>query len=186
LIATRIRCLLCLGALLLLPLTSGAQDGFTRKKPSVTMAPPPLTTVVRGTTGSIQLRFRIGSGFHINSSKPKSSYLIPTTLRLDAPTDIVLSDLTYPAGQDASFPFAPDEKINVYSGEFAVGVSIHPLAKVLPGTYAVHGVLKYQACDNAACYPPKKLPVAFDVKVAKATKPRLKAKNPAQSPHIHQ
>jgi hypothetical protein len=38
-------------------------------------------------------------------------------------------------------------------------------AKAATGTYTVHGELKYQACDNNACYPPKKLPFTFNVKV---------------------
>jgi hypothetical protein len=27
------------------------------------------------------------------------------------------------------------------------------------GAHTVNGTLRYQACDNAACYPPKSLPV---------------------------
>jgi hypothetical protein len=48
----------------------------------------------------------------------------------------------------------------------------------------IHGQLKYQACDKAACYPPKTVPVKFEIKVAKgaASAPR---RNPAQSPHAH-
>jgi hypothetical protein len=55
---------------------------------------------------------------------------------------------------------------------------------VTTGKYVVRGTLKYQACDNSACYPPKQLPVSFDVKIAKA--PAAPRKNPAQSPHAHQ
>jgi hypothetical protein len=55
---------------------------------------------------------------------------------------------------------------------------------VQAGKYIVRGTLKYQACDNAACYPPRQLPVSFDVKIAKA--PPAPHKNPAQSPHAHQ
>jgi hypothetical protein len=47
----------------------------------------------------------------------------------------------------------------------------------------LRGNLKYQACDNAACYPPKQLPVEFEVKIAKDVPPPTK--NPAQSPHAH-
>jgi hypothetical protein len=54
---------------------------------------------------------------------------------------------------------------------------------VIAGKYAVHGELKYQACDNAACYPPKKIPVDFQVKVVKGAAPVRR--NPRQSPHIH-
>jgi hypothetical protein len=153
-----------------------------RKVPSVAMTPVPLSTVVRGKSNKIQIQFQIGSGFHINSNQPTLAYLIPTALRLDAPTDIVLG-VTYPAGEQASFPFAPDEKLSVYSGSFAVTVAVRPLAGMLPGQYVLRGNLKYQACDNASCYPPKQLPVAFDVKVVKV--PPAPRHNPAQSPHIH-
>ena len=47
----------------------------------------------------------------------------------------------------------------------------------------IRGELKYQACDNAACYPPKKLPVQFEVKVIKGPPPHRR--NPGQSPHVH-
>ena len=160
-----------------------AQESPGKKVPSVSLAPPGLTTVTRGKAGTVELNFRVGSGFHINSNAPKSEYLIPTTLHLDAPTDIVVGKITYPAGEDTSFPFAPDEKLNVYSGEFALNVVVRPLHTVLPGKYVLRGELKYQACDNAACYPPKKLPVEFEVKVVKAA--ATPKKNPAQSPHAH-
>ena len=169
----------------LLMFTSQAisQDIPGRKIPSVTMSPAPITTVTRGKPSDIGLRFHISPGFHVNSNKPNSEFLIPTALKINAPTDIVIGKITYPPGQEASFPFAPDEKLSVYSTEFSVGVIVRPLAGVVPGKYMLHGELKYQACDNAACYPPKKLPVEFEVKVVKGPPPH--PRNPAQSPHVH-
>jgi hypothetical protein len=102
---------------------------------------------------------------------------------VEATTDIVIGKTTYPGGKDMSFAFAPDEKLNVYTGDFNVDVLVRPLRSVQPGKYVVRGTLKYQACDNKACYPPKNLPISFDVKIAKA-KPAPTA-NPAQSPHAH-
>jgi hypothetical protein len=160
-----------------------AQDDIPgRKTPSVTMSPVPTMSVTRGKSATVELSFRVGSGFHINSNTPKSEFLIPTSLRLNAPTDIVIG-VKYPAGEDRSFPFAPDEKLNVYTGDFTLAVSVRPLASVLPSKYVLRGTLKYQACDNAACYPPKQLPVEFEVKVVKAPPPHRK--NPGQSPHVH-
>src|SRR5579864_7263666 len=144
-----------------------AQDSPGRKAPSVTLSPAPVTTVIRGKATDVELRFHIGSGFHINSNKPAADYLLPTTLKLDVPTDIVVGKITYPPGESVSFAFAPDEKLSVYSGEFDLAVKVRPLATVLPGKYQIRGRLKYQACDNAACYPPKQLPVDFEVKVIK-------------------
>jgi len=51
--------------------------------------------------------------------------------------------------------------MQVITGEFPVVVEVRPLAEVIPAKYMIRGELKYQACDNAACYPPKKLPVQF-------------------------
>jgi hypothetical protein len=160
-----------------------AQEPPGKKTPSVTLSLPPLASVTRGKPNTVELQFHVSSGFHVNSNKPSAEYLIPTVLKLDAPTDIVLGRITYPEGEQMSFAFAPDEKLSVYSGEFDLAVMVRPLASVLPGNYEFHGQLKYQACDNAACYPPKQLPVRFVVKVVKA--PPAPKKNPAQSPHIH-
>ncbi len=162
---------------------SYGQDGLVPKGPVVSMAPAPVLSVMQGKSVSVPLSFRVSRGYHINSNRPKSEFLIPTVLKIDAATDIAVTKTSYPDGEDMSFAFAPDEKLNVYTGDFTVGVRVRPLRDVQAGKYAVHGTLKYQACDNAQCYPPKQLPVTFDVKITKA--PRKRGKNPAQSPHAH-
>ena len=154
----------------------------TGKAPSVSFAPVALVTAPRAAQTMVALNFRVGSGFHINSNAPKDEFLIPTALKMDLPTDIVLGKIEYPEGKDVAFPFMPDTKLNVYSGDFTINVAVHPLASVVPGKYAMHGVLRYQACDNAQCFPPKTIPVSFDVKVVKS--PPVHHTNP-QSPHIH-
>ena len=159
-------------------LALGQQPGA--RGPSVTYAPPALVSIARGKGGSVTVHFRVSPGFHINSNTPKSEFLIPTTLK----TDIVIGKISYPDGKDMSFPFAPSEKLNVYSGDFPLDVLVRPLHTVLPGKYALHGQLRYQACDNAQCYPPKQLPVSFEVKVIKGTETSGK-RNPGQSPHAH-
>ena len=166
----------------LLVATGGAAQTLG-KAPTLSIAPVPLTTAQRAKATMVNLNFRVPSGYHINSNTPKSEFLIPTALKMDLPTDIILGKIGYPAGEDASFPFSPDEKLSVYSGDFTIAVAVHPLHSVVPGKYVMHGVLRYQACDNAACYPPKTLPVSFEVKVVK--EPPEHHANPAQSPHIH-
>lgn len=167
------------GCVALLACAAWAQPS---KSPSVSMAPVPLVKAERTKQTIVKLEFRVGSGFHINSNAPKSEFLIPTALKMDPPTDIVLGKIEYPDGQDVSFPFSPDEKLSVYSGDFAISVSVHPLKTVMPGKYVMHGALRYQACDNAQCFPPKTLPLSFEVKVVK--EPPAHHANPPQSPHI--
>ena len=160
------------------------QEDFAPKGPVVKITSAPVVTAVQGKPATVPLIFNVLSGYHVNSNHPKSEYLIPTALKVEATTDIVIGKTTYPDGKDMSFSFAPDEKLNVYTGNFEVDVLVRPLHSVQPGKYVVRGTLKYQACDNSACYPPKNLPISFDVKIARA--PKAHVANPAQSPHAHQ
>ena len=162
---------------------SWSQD-FGKRQPTIVYNQPELTSINRGHMGGVVLHFRIPGGYHINSNRPKQAYLKKTELKLDAPTDIAIAGVTYPPGEDRSFPFDPSEKLNVYTGDFALKVLVRPLRTVLPAKYAVHGTLKYQACDNAACYPPKQLPISFEIRVLKAAAESVR-RNPAQSPHAH-
>jgi hypothetical protein len=84
-----------------------------RKMPSVIMSPVPMVAVTRGKSNTVSLRFHVGAGFHVNSNHPKSEFLIPTALKLNAPTDIVIGRVSYPAGEEMSFAFAPDDKLSV-------------------------------------------------------------------------
>src|SRR5512146_2649045 len=85
-----------ISVVLLTAIVAHAQSGG----PSVEMAPAGVTPVVRGKPGTVELDFRVRQGFHINSNHPNSPYLIPTVLKLDAPTDIAIGKVDYPAGRN--------------------------------------------------------------------------------------
>lgn len=123
-----------------------------------------------GHSTPVQFTFRVQDPYHINSSHPLVEELIPTQLHFSLPGEIAVGRMQYPAGKLVSFPFDPNTKLSVYSGDFVIrGLLVAP-SKAATGTYTVHGELKYQACDNNACYPPKKLPFTFNVKVGSGSK----------------
>jgi hypothetical protein len=75
-----------------------------------------------------------------------------------------------------------NEKLSVYSGEFAVTADVRIDKSVPIGTQRIHGEVKFQACDNRQCFPPKTTPLEFDVKVLR---PKVKKSSyTAASPHI--
>ena len=115
--------------------------------------------VKAGKRSVVEMRFRVMDGFHVNSHTPKSELLIPTAVKLDPADGLKAEALQYPAGTEYSFSFEPGEKLDVYTGVFAVKVPVTAQA----GSHTVNGTLRYQACDNAACYPPKTLPVQLVV-----------------------
>lgn len=134
--------------------------------PSVAFSSPATVTLQAGKDGKVVLPFRVANGYHINSHKPHEDYLIPTELKLEPPSGVMVAKVEYPDGKDASFPFAPDEKLSVYAGDFNVSVLVHALPKTAPGNYTLKGTLRFQACDNRACYPPKNTPVELQVSIA--------------------
>lgn len=134
-------------------------------------------SIAAGLSEKVELEFRVGPTYHINSNTPKSELLIPTRLLLSPPKELTVSKVKYPAGLDASFAFAPTETLNVYAGRFLITALLTAPRTTPPGTYHLKGTLRYQACDNRACYPPKQLPVEFDVKVQKSLLSPLKSKS---------
>jgi len=151
----------------------------------VTPLPVSRISVAAGKPAKVQLRFKVADGFHINSHKPGSELLIPTSLQLNPPTDIGVGSITYPKGHDFALAIAPGEMLNVYTGEFTISAKVSATRTASPGKYKVHGQLKYQACNDRSCFPPKLAPVEFEVKVVKSTAGSGTAHNPPQSPHAH-
>lgn len=115
--------------------------------------------VLAGSPQMVELRFRVDDGFHINSHTPKDELLIPTELRLDAASKVKVLDEQYPKGSVFRLPLGSGETLDVYQGEFRVS-----LRMVVPkGASTLVGELRYQACDNASCFPPRTLRVMVAV-----------------------
>ena len=122
-----------------------------------------------GQSATAEFRFHVADGYHINSSKPKSDLLIPTELKLQPlPSPLAIKDFQYPAGKDLTLSFDPTEHLSVYSGDFSVHAHLAATRGATPGHYQLAGELRYQACSDRACYPPKKLPVNLEVEVLPA------------------
>ncbi len=173
--------------LLLLVLTWAtlAPAQLSLPKPKVTLAPIAKVTVAQGASAPVRMWFRVAPGYHINSNHPGSELLIPTVVNVEVPTDVSVAKIAYPKAEELTFPFSPDEKLSVYTGDFAISALVIAAKSTPRGTYRVHGNLRYQACDNRACYPPTNVPLEFDVTVAKPAVTHAARGNPAQSPHVH-
>jgi len=164
---TRLKLQSAMIVLALLMAAALAQDGLVPKVPIVTVMSAEPVAVAPGGSVRVELRFRVSPGYHINSNKPHSEFLIPTRLKLSPPAGLTPGAVVYPQGKDLSFEFSPKEKLNVYSGEFMVRAELRAANSVPAGSYKVPGELRYQACNDRACFPPRKLPLEFEVTVRK-------------------
>ncbi len=111
--------------------------------------------VIAGAPHVVQLWFRVEDGFHINSHAPLDQLLIPTRLQLKLADGVKVIGETYPAGSSFRLQMGSGELMSVYQGRFPVSVRL-----VAPrGESTLTGVLHYQACGAASCYPPQSLAV---------------------------
>lgn len=120
---------------------------------------PEQISVPAGKSTPVELHFRIAPGLHINSHTPSDDYLIPTTFSIPEGAGVHLEKAAYPAGADITLSADPKTKLSVYTGEFVIQARI--VSK--PGNHLVEAKLRYQACNESQCLPPKTIPVAIDV-----------------------
>ena len=113
-----------------------------------------VVEVAAGKPVLVELRFRVEDGFHVNSHTPKDELLIPTVLKLEDAAGVKVVGVEYPTGSAFKLP-GDGQTLDVYQGEFRVRLRV-----VVPkGQSALKGGLRYQACDSAACFPPRTLSV---------------------------
>ncbi|MFZ1085158.1 MAG: protein-disulfide reductase DsbD domain-containing protein [Terracidiphilus sp.] len=137
-------------------------DGLERpaaKPAAVEYLYPEQINLPAGKPVKVTLHFRVTPGLHINSHKPTDFELIPATFTIPPGSGVELISIVYPPGAEFALPLAPTTKLSVYSGAFTLQASL----KAAPGNHLVEATLRYQACDNNACMPPKTIPVVIDV-----------------------
>ena len=140
------------------PLTSSSHQSVLKTQ-AVEYLYPEQVSVAAGKTSPVTLHFRIQPNLHINSHTPRAEYLIPTVFSVPEASGVKLAAATYPPGADFTLPADPDQKLSVYTGDFAIQAKIVST----PGNHLVEAKLRYQACNQTQCLPPKTITVPIDV-----------------------
>ena len=93
-------------------------------------------------------------GFHVNSNAPTEEYLIPLKLTWTSAGALEGGSVTYPKPSLEKYEFA-EQPLSVFTGNFELvaNFAVAPHAPAGPG--AAVGKLRYQACNDRACFPPK-------------------------------
>ena len=120
---------------------------------------PEQVTVPADKPTTIPLHFRVAPGLHVNSHQPHDEFLIPTVFSIPEGKGARLVSAVYPEGVDVVLPADPKMKLNVYTGNFEITARIIAEA----GNHLVEAKLRYQACDQTQCMPPKTIPVVINV-----------------------
>ena len=111
--------------------------------------------VAAGKDARVAINLRVRDGLHVNSHKPKSDLLIATAATLAGDEGVRVGAVEYPAGVNYSFASDPGDSLDVYAGEVVLRVPV----VAAKGEHVLRGSVRYQACNDRSCFPPKVLVV---------------------------
>ena len=132
-----------------------------------TLTPIVSTTAVKpGANVRLALRVTLPEGLHAQSDRPRDPTYIPTTLWVD-PAAATVRELVFPPSTDFRVEGLP-EPLAVFEHDIVIGVDALIPAATAPGTLTIPARLRYQACDNRVCYPPRTVDAAWTVKIDSA------------------
>jgi cytochrome c biogenesis protein CcdA/thiol-disulfide isomerase/thioredoxin len=119
-----------------------------------------------GSSVHAALQVHLPEGYHTNSNQPRDPNLIPIGVTFDPPPDgITFNEVVFPPATDLA-QRGVDQPLRVFSGDFTIGVALTVADTVANGSVKLPATLRYQACDEVACYAPTRVPVAWDLAVA--------------------
>jgi len=110
-------------------------------------------------TGEVEqhLKLRLEPGYHVNSNKPNEDFLIPLRLNWDkGAAEAAAVEFPKPALEKSEFSEKP---LSVYTGNFEIVTKFRRAAGAVPGPGFLTGKLRYQACNDKMCLPPKNIEV---------------------------
>ncbi len=128
---------------------------------ALSVVPPEPVSVEAGKEVVVPVTLRIRPGYHVNSNRPAEDYLIPTKLTWDA-APIALRSVSYPDAESVTYSFS-EKPLSVYSGKIRVTSTFKAPESLGDGFKILSGSLRYQACNDKACLPPKTIAVKVAV-----------------------
>jgi len=130
----------------------------------LTLGDLPKVIGKRGAAVQAKIPLAVRPGFHVNSNTPNEEYLIPLKLTWKATGALEGGQIAYPKPSLEKYEFS-EKPLSVFTGNFDVVANFKVAANAPAGPGAAVGQLRYQACSDRACFPPKTIEVAIPYQV---------------------
>jgi len=95
----------------------------------------------------------IPSGLHVQSSKPLDKFLVATKLDVETPSGMQVGPISYPRALMRKLKFSKG-MVAVYEGKSMLRFNVTVPANYSGGSGEIKGKLRFQACNDEACFPP--------------------------------
>lgn len=129
----------------------------------LTVAPPAKVAAKRSAAAEARVPVALAPGYHVNSNTPSEEYLIPLKLTW-GPGPLESPEVVYPKPAMERYSFSP-KPISVFTGKFELLTKFKVSATAAPGPGVMTGKLRYQACNDKACFPPRTVEVRLPYQV---------------------
>jgi DsbC/DsbD-like thiol-disulfide interchange protein len=144
--------------------TAGAQAQLRTVKADVTAAVPEGQTWRAGAKGTVTLRVKLPETLHVQSDKPLDKSLIPTALTIEPPTGVSVEKIVYPVATQLKQE-GQKQPLAVFGHAFVITAHLALAKDVAAGEVTVPARLRYQACDEAMCYPPTRVETSWSLRI---------------------
>ena len=95
----------------------------------------------------------IPAGLHVQSNKPLDKFLVPTKLDVETPSGMTVGPVSYPRALLRKLKFSKG-MVAVYEGRSILRFNVTVPANYSGGSGEIKGKLRFQACNDEACFPP--------------------------------
>ena len=109
--------------------------------------------IKKGRTVRASVVMDIPSGLHVQSSKPLDKFLVATKLDVETPSGMKVGPVSYPRALMRKLKFSKG-MVAVYEGKSIVRFNVTVPANYSGGSGEIKGKLRFQACNDEACFPP--------------------------------
>lgn len=130
----------------------------------LTATAPQKTVAKRNRTVEVKIAVQLRDGYHVNSNSPNDEYLIPLRLRWDETGPLKAVEVIYPTPELRKYNFS-SKPLSVFTGDFSILTRFKATADAPLGPGALAGRLRYQACDEESCLPPRTLEVRLPFEI---------------------
>lgn len=109
--------------------------------------------VKKGRVARATVVMDIPSGLHVQSSKPLDKFLVATKLDVETPSGMKVGPISYPRALMRKLKFSKG-MVAVYEGKAMIRFNVTVPANYSSGSGDIKGKLRFQACNDDACFPP--------------------------------
>src|SRR5262245_5772563 len=123
-------------------------------------ADDPVRARLQATDTEAVTELTIAPGWHVNGPRPRDEFLIPTSLQLKPPAGQTAGSVAWPDPVERTLAFAPGKPLLLYEGtvKLTAPLSGTPAA----GSPPLGASLRYQACNDTTCLPPRTIDLVAD------------------------